>query len=1225
MKENLRQQLRGLLSAGRGFIAAHLIAGTLACFVLAAGCAKASLAPKAGTDVDAAAGSTSERGDAGDAKADAMAAPICSDAGGASKGKAEECSCNNECRSGYCVGGVCCDSACTDGCKACNLPSSLGTCAFVPSGVKSPDPDFCVAETPATCGQDGTCDGAGACRKYEDGTLCKNGVCDGDGVVNAKACDGKGSCTVDVDTPCAPYSCDPKTSQCAEQCSTNALCAAGQTCSASRCGFKLNGFKCSGDDDCASGHCADGYCCNVACSGACLSCKEPGAVGRCKLIGAGVPDSRCLASDVSTCGTTGLCDGAGACDLFPENTPCAAASCASSATQNTARVCDGQGTCRDAQLIDCSPFLCSKGACKSLCLSDADCEAGHQCVITSLKGTTIGSCGKKKPGVPCTDPSDCESNQCVDGVCCESACSGACRSCSLPGSPGQCASVAAGAVDPRSGCKDLSKESCGTNGLCDGSGGCQMYPAGTVCGTESCVQGAYTPAATCNQSGQCVTPPSLTCNPFICNGSSCFVACSTVQQCVSGNLCVNGSCGLIPNGGQCSTGKECQSGHCAQGVCCNSDCTDACMACDLASSAGKCTAVADNSPDPQEKCKVTLQNTCGTTGSCKAGACANWDKGKNCSPAACATSSAATPASACNGAGQCVTPSNIDCGKFVCSSTSHACNSGCKSDADCKAPNTCAGGSCGLKSNGAACSAANQCESGVCTEGVCCDSACSEASTGGLCMSCKVAGNVGKCSFVASGQSDPKQRCAASKPAAGDCSNNGTCNGNGACRPWSASTGCRNASCPSPGSAFTPAANCDGAGHCCDGTGHCPPSSTPQSCSPYVCDSKSQVSCLTTCSTNADCVVGETCRTVDNRCGNKLALGQTCAVGSDCDSGNCVNSTCCGTASCDDKVACTTDSCATSDGTCKHTASAGSCLIGGSCYSAGAINPANLCQVCAPATSTTAWSPGNAGTVCRAAAGACDVAGKCTGLSGDCPADSFAPSTTVCRASAGVCDVAETCSGASIACPADAFASATKVCRASTGACDVAEKCTGESASCPTDGFVLDGTLCSDGNACTASDQCTGGLCAGTTYSCNDNLACTTDSCDGSGGCTHTPTAKNCFIGGACYASGATDPSNSCQVCKPGTTQIDWSDNSGASCSDDACLTGKTCSSSGKCGGGKAVTCKALDQCHVAGTCDSKTGCSNPVGNLGMACKDQATDPCCKAGLCIGVGIGQCI
>src|SRR5207247_11195196 len=46
-------------------------------------------------------------------------------------------------------------------------------------------------------------------------------------------------------------------------------------------------------------------------------------------------------------------------------------------------------------------------------------------------------------------------------------------------------------------------------------------------------------------------------------------------------------------------------------------------------------------------------------------------------------------------------------------------------------------------------------------------------------------------------------------------------------------------------------------------------------------------------------------------------------------------------------------------------------------------------------------NPGNAGTVCRAAAsGGCDVAETCTGSSSTCPADAFQPSTVVWRAAA---------------------------------------------------------------------------------------------------------------------------------------------------------------------------------------------------------------------------------
>src|SRR5206468_1914457 len=58
-------------------------------------------------------------------------------------------------------------------------------------------------------------------------------------------------------------------------------------------------------------------------------------------------------------------------------------------------------------------------------------------------------------------------------------------------------------------------------------------------------------------------------------------------------------------------------------------------------------------------------------------------------------------------------------------------------------------------------------------------------------------------------------------------------------------------------------------------------------------------------------------------------------------------------------------------------------------------------------------------TVCRAAAGVCDLVEHCTGSSAACPAD--AKSTAECRAAAGVCDVAEDCDGVGDDCPANAF------------------------------------------------------------------------------------------------------------------------------------------------------------------------------------------------------------
>src|SRR5438093_6357020 len=63
----------------------------------------------------------------------------------------------------------------------------------------------------------------------------------------------------------------------------------------------------------------------------------------------------------------------------------------------------------------------------------------------------------------------------------------------------------------------------------------------------------------------------------------------------------------------------------------------------------------------------------------------------------------------------------------------------------------------------------------------------------------------------------------------------------------------------------------------------------------------------------------------------------------------------------------------------------------------------------------------------------------------------------------------------------------------------------------------------------------------------------------------------------------------------------------GTACDDNnACTSGETCQN-GACGSPTStVTCTALDQCHVAGTCDPMSGvCSNPNKANGTACDDN--------------------
>ena len=1091
--------------------------------------------------------------------ADASVPKACQgDAGPPSKGKGESCTCDSECRTGHCVDGVCCSSTCDDKCKACNVPSALGDCSFVPSGVPPTDLSECQSSAPASCGQDGRCDGKGGCELYVADTVCDYGSCRGDGLSGIKSCDGKGACGGNTSNPCAPYSCDPKSNECDDSCTSTAQCSLGQQCASGSCGLRFNGYKCSSDSDCASEHCSGGYCCNVACNGPCVSCSLPGSLGKCQLIPAGQPSSRCDAQAQSTCGTTGYCDGAGACSLWPgQTTPCVTSSCASSVLLNTTAVCDGKGTCQDPELVDCSPYLCVAGACNSNCKSDADCQSGHACALDSSGKT--GTCGKRQIGQACGNAGDCNSGQCVDGVCCESQCDGACRSCALPGSPGRCVNLPAGASDPRKTCSDGGSTACGQNGLCDGNGSCQVYPVGTKCGSASCKQGSFTDTPTCNQSGQCVAPSSRSCNPYVCNGNACSTGCAQDSDCVAPNTCVNGSCGKKQGGAQCSSKDECDSGFCAQGVCCNAECTDACEACNLPASTGFCTVVPDGTLDPQEKCEVTDKSSCGTTGACRAGACAYVDNLTVCKAAVCANTTSQTPASTCDGRGTCVTPADTSCGTFLCSNG--GCLSSCKSDSDCVSPNTCASNSCGLKAKGASCTDGVQCNSGFCTEGVCCDSACSDATTASLCMSCKVSGKVGTCSAVPSGQADPKQRCKASAAANGDCSNDGTCNGKGACRPWSATTGCRQSTCS--GSTYTPPANCDGNGSC----------STVSSsqCNPYQCSANGE-SCKTTCTADtaaSDCVSGETCLQTTNRCGTTLANGQLCKASSDCNSGDCVGGTCCPAGS--------------------------GCFIGGVCYAANAVNPNNACQQCTPATSATAWSAKANGTKCDDGDACTQTdtcqAGTCTGGNPvTCTASDQCHSVGVCDKGSGTCSNPDKADGT--ACSDGNACTRTDTCQQGkcTGSnpvtctaqdqCHSAGTCDSGTGTC-SNPAKANGTSCDDGNKCTQSDTCQSGTCtAGTAVTCTASDQChDIGACNPSTGACSNPVAAN-----------------------------------GTSCDDgDKCTQNDTCQS-GTCTAGSAVTCTALDQCHEVGTCDPSSGtCSNPPASDTTLCGNNFH---CSAGQC---------
>lgn len=166
--------------------------------------------------------------------------------------------------------------------------------------------------------------------------------------------------------------------------------------------------------------------------------------------------------------------------------------------------------------------LCGPSNCSGCC-------EGTVCV----SGTDASACGNRHPNsAPCTQASECQSQLCVDEVCCEAACEGACESCALPGSEGRCVPLLEGAAG------------------------------------------------------------SPSCSPRACDGLSgaCPSTCTSLRQCAPGHYCdPSGACVIQkPNGQPCVAGGECASGFCSDGLCCEHSCTGSCDRCDLAGSVGLC-------------------------------------------------------------------------------------------------------------------------------------------------------------------------------------------------------------------------------------------------------------------------------------------------------------------------------------------------------------------------------------------------------------------------------------------------------------------------------------------------------------------------------------------------------------------------------------------------------------------------------------------------------------
>ncbi len=322
-----------------------------------------------------------------------------------------------------------------------------------------------------------TCTVAGpGCANCVDGYCCDR-PCTG----QCEACDLAGSlgfCDYVVGGPvhgtrpaCTPTILCGVGGACQTTCSTDLNCGAGKYCGGGACFTKkAAGVACAANNECSLGFCVDGVCCDTACTGQCVACDNPGKVGTC--------------------------------------------SNATGPTHGGARRAPGGFGCDGT------------GVCATTCSSSAVCGTAYRC------DTGTSTCVLKNDlGAACAAPTDCKSNNCVDGVCCNTACTGNCQACDLAGTLGTCSSVNSGSPHgPR------------------------------------------------------------TCSPYgVCSLGACSSTCTDSTQCATGFFCVGGTCTNKKNPGEgCGSGAECKSGFCAAGVCCDRACTAECESCGLAGALGTC-------------------------------------------------------------------------------------------------------------------------------------------------------------------------------------------------------------------------------------------------------------------------------------------------------------------------------------------------------------------------------------------------------------------------------------------------------------------------------------------------------------------------------------------------------------------------------------------------------------------------------------------------------------
>lgn len=331
--------------------------------------------------------------------------------------------------------------------------------------------------------------------------------------MQAQACNAGGTCA----NAGAPTTCSGSfrcaAGVCKTSCTADADCVTGKVCSGNQCvdPKKANGVACSAGDECVTGFCAGTgnakVCCNSACTGACNSCGLAGSVGTCTPVPMGTEDAACSAMATNNLCTYGICGANGACATVN----CSSTStCSADGNGIQGSTCNGTMTCGSSPtVVPCQGgFKCAAGACLTTCTEDTQCQPGNYCLA--------GACVVKKATADsCSAGRECVTGICAQDVCCSTTCSGSCKTCA-GANKGTCENVAPDGIDPAGMCVNASPLLCGTNGKCNGAGGCQYYGTDTGCGTTCSTDKMSTVAMACNGAGSCVAGAATPCVGLMC-------------------------------------------------------------------------------------------------------------------------------------------------------------------------------------------------------------------------------------------------------------------------------------------------------------------------------------------------------------------------------------------------------------------------------------------------------------------------------------------------------------------------------------------------------------------------------------------------------------------------------------------------------------------------------------------------------------------------------------